>query len=108
MGHSAVRPLADVETGATLRADVLIIGGGPAGLTLARGLADSRREVLILESGGLDEDAGAEELNRVAVAPGNWTDEQVAKRRAYHGDQTRLWDHDRQGYGVRCRLLGGS
>ncbi|MBB94175.1 MAG: oxidoreductase [Rhodobacteraceae bacterium] len=108
MAHPAVRDLSDVDTGETLAADVLIIGGGPAGLSVARGLEGSGRDVLILESGGLAQDRRAEELNAVRTDPGNWTDAQQARRRQYHGDQTDLWSHDRQGYGVRCRLLGGS
>ena len=37
-------------------ADLCIIGGGPAGITLARRLAKRGRRILLLESGGLDHD----------------------------------------------------
>ena len=38
----------------TAHADVCIIGGGPAGITLARGLTGQGLRILLLESGGLD------------------------------------------------------
>ena len=41
-----------VEAGAELDADVVIVGAGPAGITLARQLAGSPLRVLLLESGG--------------------------------------------------------
>ncbi|OWU72330.1 hypothetical protein ATO3_16895 [Marinibacterium profundimaris] len=100
--------MADLDAGEDLSADVLVIGGGPAGLTVARELGGSGREVLLLESGGLDEDPSAEDLNTTRAEPGNWSPAQEARRRDYHGDQTRLWSHETQGYGVRCRLMGGS
>jgi NADPH-dependent 2,4-dienoyl-CoA reductase/sulfur reductase-like enzyme len=37
--------------------DVLIVGGGPAGLSVARGLDGSKKDIVILESGGLEESA---------------------------------------------------
>lgn len=47
-----------------LEADVAVVGGGAAGLTLARRLVDGGRSVLLLESGGLDYEAASAELNR--------------------------------------------
>lgn len=47
-----------------LEADVAVVGAGAAGLTLARRLVDGGRSVLLLESGGLDYEAAAAELNR--------------------------------------------
>jgi choline dehydrogenase-like flavoprotein len=47
-----------------LEADVAVIGGGAAGLTLAKRLVDGGRAVLLLESGGLDYEAASAELNR--------------------------------------------
>jgi choline dehydrogenase-like flavoprotein len=41
-----------IEPGAELDADVVIVGAGPAGITLARELAGTRSRVLVLESGG--------------------------------------------------------
>ena len=50
---ASVRPLADLDPGEVLSADVLVIGGGPAGLTVARELEDSGREVLLRPNLGL-------------------------------------------------------
>ena len=42
--------------------DVCIVGGGPAGITLARELDDGRRSIVLLESGGLGFESGAQAL----------------------------------------------
>ncbi|MBW0092490.1 GMC family oxidoreductase [Pseudonocardia sp. KRD-184] len=44
-------------------ADLCIVGAGPAGLAIAHRFLDSGTDVLVVESGGLDPDAGADELN---------------------------------------------
>ena len=103
-----VRDLGDIAPDEALSCDVLIIGGGAAGLTLARGLEGSRLDVLIAESGGLEQAEETEALSRVLTRPGNWSDQQTANRNAFHGPQTLLWSHENQEYGVRCRGLGGS
>ena len=46
----------------TLEADLAIIGGGIAGITLARALAGSRSRVCVIESGGLDFDPQVQSL----------------------------------------------
>jgi choline dehydrogenase-like flavoprotein len=43
-----------VASGATLQTDLLIIGGGPAGISLALALANTPIKMLMLESGGTD------------------------------------------------------
>ena len=52
-----------VESGTTIQADVCIIGGGPAGISLALALADSHLSVVLLESGGTDQDDDSRNLN---------------------------------------------
>lgn len=88
--------------------DVLIVGAGPAGLSVARGLAAAGRRTLVLESGGLEEDESTEALNETLSEAGLWSPLQAARRQHFHAHQTRMWAHGRQGFGVRCRVLGGS
>ena len=52
----------EVPRGTVLRADVCIVGGGPAGITLALALADSGLAVLLLEAGRHPLDARAQAL----------------------------------------------
>jgi choline dehydrogenase-like flavoprotein len=44
----------DVREGSLIEADICIVGGGPAGITLARELAAKSLDVCLLESGGLE------------------------------------------------------
>ncbi len=48
--------------GAELEADLVIVGGGPCGLTVARELARDGPQVLLVESGGRAGDDGAQRL----------------------------------------------
>jgi hypothetical protein len=54
--------LAELEDGAVLEADVAVVGAGAAGITIARELAGSGLEVLLVESGGLDLDGPTQAL----------------------------------------------
>jgi flavin-dependent dehydrogenase len=56
------RTLAD---GATLEADVCIAGAGAAGMTIALDLRASGLSVLLLESGGAEQDPGCSRSPRV-------------------------------------------
>src|ERR1700733_2424196 len=51
-----------------VQANICIVGGGPAGITLAMELARTGRSVLLLESGGLGPSDDAQELNVGEVA----------------------------------------
>ncbi len=51
-----------IETNATIEADLCIIGAGAAGLTLARQFAGTSTRVCLLESGGLTFDWETQEL----------------------------------------------
>ena len=103
-----VTDLLKVPTETVLTCDVLIIGGGPAGLSVAEGLSGSGIDVLIAESGGLEECSEIAALNEVICEEGTWTCQQELRRREYHGQQAVYWSHSVQKYGVRCRMLGGS
>ena len=49
----------DVET------DVCILGSGPAGLTIARELVPTEASILVVESGGLEQEAEIEALSEI-------------------------------------------
>lgn len=51
-----------VPDGATLEADLAIIGGGPAGITVALELAAEGRRIIVLESGGREPEADTDAL----------------------------------------------
>lgn len=57
--------LRELDNGALLEADVCIVGSGPAGWAIAAELSGSGLRVLIVESGGLDEEPGAAALNSI-------------------------------------------
>lgn len=89
-------------------ADLVIVGAGAAGAVLARECAFAPFSVLILESGVAEETEAYAALNRVESVGEPRSPAQIAKRRAFHGAQAAFWRQDQQGFGVRCRVLGGS
>ncbi len=102
--------LEDGPGDSALSADVVIVGGGACGLTLARALSGRMRNIVVLESGEIEESDAHAELNRVVV-PGceaGADDGMQAFRARYHSVLARKWSAEVQPYGVRCRGLGGS
>jgi choline dehydrogenase-like flavoprotein len=75
-----------VPSGTAIETDLLIIGGGPAGITLALALKDAPIRVTLLESGGMEFDAATQAL--------------------YEGPETGT--HYLPLDGSRMRFLGGS
>jgi choline dehydrogenase-like flavoprotein len=57
-----------VQNGACLRADVCVVGAGPAGIALTLALSERGLSVLLLESGGTRNDAQAQSLYEGEVA----------------------------------------
>jgi choline dehydrogenase-like flavoprotein len=57
-----LRDAHDIQEGSLIQADVCIVGGGPAGITLARQLAARSLDVCLLESGGLTFEAATQGL----------------------------------------------
>jgi choline dehydrogenase-like flavoprotein len=81
-----------------IEAEVLVIGGGLAGLALARQLANAGLDIAVLESGGEQPDARTQSLyeGRATLgAPGNTTkdvsDFLVASRQRYLGGSGNVW-----------------
>jgi len=77
-----------------LEAEVVIVGAGAAGITLARGLARRGRDVLLLESGGFEYHQATQDLYRGAAAgealePGN--EYLASSRLRYVGGSSNHW-----------------
>lgn len=82
----------ELEPDSIIRADLCIVGGGAAGITIARELAGGPLDVVLLESGGLEADAGAHSMNEGEVSG----EPLLAHHTPVSLDQ------------VRMRLLGGT
>ncbi|HWA30454.1 MAG TPA: GMC family oxidoreductase [Rhizomicrobium sp.] len=83
---SAFSDARNVPAGSTLETDIAIIGGGPAGITLAMTLAEKPVRILLLESGGTSYDEKTQDL--------------------YNGEETGVTYTPLNATRVRC--LGGS
>ena len=103
-----ITKLGSLPADQTLDADIVIIGGGMAGLTLATELAGAGARIVILESGVVGLDDRYQELNRVECDGDDHFDPQSAFRRKYHGANCPVWDPEIEPYGMRLRAFGGS
>ena len=103
-----VDDLGSLEPGATIETDLVIVGGGAAGLTIAREFFGTSTRVVVIESGKLEEDAQLADLNTVESIGEPAGTAQAQQRREFHGSGLPFWSHESQGFGVRCRVLGGS
>lgn len=101
-----IQSLNDIDPTDPLQADLVIVGGGACGLTLARAMSGQGRRIIMLESGGREQDAAHEALNAVQMT--GWDARAASARHSYHQNLTQHWSGDHQQYGVRCRGLGGS
>lgn len=100
--------LNDFSAGERFETDLLIIGGGAAGLTIAREFFGTNVQVLVAESGDREQTDEHEKLNEVVLESDTVPETWVARRRDYHGHQAEKWSADVQRFGLRCRGLGGS
>ncbi len=103
-----IQSINTLSDGESLSADIVIVGGGACGLTLARALSGAGIKLLVVESGGTQEDLAHADLDTVEIADGSWQPAEFKQRETYHRNLTRFWDGQLQTYGVRCRGLGGS
>jgi choline dehydrogenase-like flavoprotein len=78
------------DDGIVLETDVCVVGGGPAGLTLALELGRAGRRTILLESGGTNSIASAQILNRGQVS-GSYPDLQRTRHRQL-GGTVHLWN----------------
>ena len=70
-----------LEAGHLVETDLCIIGGGPAGLTIARELARRNVDVCVLESGGLDLEAETQDLCHAVVVGDRYDPAETRVRR---------------------------
>ena len=102
-----IEDLSSLGAGAAIDADLVIVGSGPAGLSIAREFFGTSTRVVILESGQLIEQSRFTDLLTVE-STGEPAGEAARRRIECHGPHSPSWSHEAQGYGVRCRVLGGS
>jgi choline dehydrogenase-like flavoprotein len=76
--------------GATLEADICIIGGGAAGITLARDLAGGGRKTILFESGGFAFDQKTQDLYE-GVMVGQPLHPLTVERLRFFGGSTNHW-----------------
>ena len=82
--------LNSLENGQELQADLVIVGAGAAGISLALEFVDSSHRVLLVESGGLDADADTQALDEGAVVGLAYEPLEAARAR-YFGGTTNMW-----------------
>src|SRR5579862_1428758 len=80
-----------LNDGATLHAEVCIIGAGAAGITLALELAETGISVLLLESGGLQPEPETQSLYQGAVADERLHSPLHRYRERRFGGSTTIW-----------------
>lgn len=73
-----------------VRADLCIIGAGPAGISIAREFIGTSLDICLLESGGLESDADTQDLCRGRNVGYPYYDLDVAQQRRF-GGATNVW-----------------
>jgi choline dehydrogenase-like flavoprotein len=89
-----------LNEGEAIHADVIIVGAGAAGITLALELAGSRLSVLLVESGGIEPDEAVQDLYRGSVADERMHSPVHRYRERRFGGSTTIW-------GGRCVPFDG-
>jgi choline dehydrogenase-like flavoprotein len=88
-------------------ADIVIVGGGKAGLTIAREFIGSTTRILVLESGLESESDVHAELDQVESVGDPVGEVAINFREAFHKANMPPFDQTVQPYGIRSRMLGG-
>lgn len=81
--------LAEHENDASLSTQILVIGGGIAGLLLATKLRDRRMQVVVLESGGREQKEDTHPLNQVVLLADRYRGALHGRFRCLGGTSTR-------------------
>lgn len=89
----------ELENGSLIESEVVIIGGGIAGITLARQLGQFGHKVVILESGGEEPDykvqslySGIATMDAPGIKPKNIDGYLLSSRLRYYGGSGNHWD----------------
>jgi choline dehydrogenase-like flavoprotein len=85
-----IRDFAEFDDGAEVAADICIVGGGAAGITLAREFIGTRFSVLMLEAGGLEAELETQKLYESEVVGLPHTGVHEGRARVFGGTTT-LW-----------------
>lgn len=80
-----------IPDGTVLECDLCIIGGGPAGITIAHELRNSGKSIILLESGGEKETQPAMDLNKGYAASPSSHEPLEENRRRVWGGATSAW-----------------
>jgi choline dehydrogenase-like flavoprotein len=78
--------------GATLNADIAIIGAGPAGLTVASELRHLNQRIILVETGGELASGAADQLSRLAFSSPHFPSPEPARRRRV-GGMAHAWNN---------------
>ena len=81
----------ELGSGKMLECDVCIIGGGPAGISVALELAECGADVIVLESGGSQNEPRIQELNDGATVGSSYAGLRATRHRAL-GGAVNLWN----------------
>ncbi|MBB6486248.1 GMC oxidoreductase [Rhizobium lusitanum] len=101
------RDLRSMPHGIEIYADIAIVGGGPAGIAIAREFAGTAIRILVIESGGCEYEAEIQSLNTVEnVGEPLIQAATAAQGRGYDG--ALAWLNDIPAFELRNRMLGGS
>jgi choline dehydrogenase-like flavoprotein len=86
-----IQDAAEIVRDTTVRADICIVGGGPAGITLAMELAKTGKSILLLESGDLGPTDAAQALNAGEVVDEALHSPPDKYRQRCFGGGTSIW-----------------
>jgi choline dehydrogenase-like flavoprotein len=81
----------EVASGTEITADVCIIGAGAAGITIARALGGEGRDIVLIESGGLDFDTPTQQLYAGDSVGRYYAVPETFCRMRYFGGSTNHW-----------------
>jgi len=102
-----IERLDSYPAGSKFAADVVIVGGGKAGLTVAREFVGSKISILVLESGLETENPAHAELDELESIGAPMGKSALDFREAFHQNNMPTYDQRAQPYGIRSRMLGG-